>query len=205
MNSPARTERLSQWLFNPFRFVAGVGASAAGLVLHMLAAWHASATGIVYDGLLHVGLGTLGFARQLGGMLLGVVILVLLLWVAGKALSRSSFRFVDLLGTQLLARWPFLLMGLTLFHIPGYRELLEKLVSLPPNQIALALSADDLLLLTAVSVLPLACAAWTGVLMYRSFQVSCNVKGAWAIATFIGVFVIASALTARALRLTGIL
>ena len=36
----------------------------------------------------------------------------LVLWVGGKIISQSDFRAVDLLGTQALARWPTLFIGL---------------------------------------------------------------------------------------------
>src|ERR1700733_9834534 len=102
-------------LINPSVYLAGAPALCLGLAAILLAALIGSLGNIHFDGLLdtHVGAHVPPWIFFLEGILdllsLGLVLLVL-----GRIISRTSFRTVDVLGTQALARWPMALLSVVL-------------------------------------------------------------------------------------------
>lgn len=198
---PPRPNQLLDWLFNPFLFVAGLPALGAGLALLLLNIGLAQVAGMHFDGLLHIGLGPWSPARQLLLAVLTMTLLILLLWIAGKLQSGSRFRLLDLAGTQLLARWPFTFAVLPLL-VPEFRAIFLRISTLPPGDIPAQLSGSDMFSLTAYSLLALAVTAWTLTLMYRSFAVSCNVKGGKALIVFVVVVLLVMVLGGPLLRPT---
>src|SRR6218665_1367606 len=101
---------MKTWLFNPFERLAGWPALLYGLLIIVVTALVACGGGIHLDGVvdLHV-------AEQVslsGSLLEGLInwlCMVLFVYLAGLLFSRSSIRFIDVLGTQALARFPFLI------------------------------------------------------------------------------------------------
>ena len=99
-------------LVNPFRYVAGVRALAAGLALIAAASCWLHALGLCQDSYLHFGPAPDGFtvwhvaALQIGMWLAPA----LALYGCGRALSPSRIRLVDVLGTTALAQAPILLL-----------------------------------------------------------------------------------------------
>ena len=59
----------------------------------------------------------------------------------------------------------------------------------------------DLFVVVLVSIVILAMVIWMIVLMYRAFAVSCNVRGAKAIWTFIGTLILAEIVSKVAIYL----
>jgi hypothetical protein len=118
--------------------------------------------------------------------------LSIVLLVCGKIISRSAFRAVDLLGTQALARWPTVLIALAALP-PAFqrftRELLEWL------QQGKQFDMSDLAVFTLIVIVMIPVICWVVALMYKSFSVSCNVKGGKAIGTFIAGLIIAEAVS----------
>lgn len=187
-------------LFNPFAFVAGGLALVLGLVMILLAGWAGSWSGAHFDGVLdaHVGWhGPLWFFLVEG--LIDWLCLTLVLLIAGKLLSSSSFRVIDLAGTQALARWPTVLASLACLPA-GFRRfsgvLLREAVK-PMPQIPFA--NPDALVFLAVTVAMLAFTVWMVAMMYQSFSISCNVRGQKAGWTFVAALLLAEILSKVAL------
>ncbi|HTR01018.1 MAG TPA: hypothetical protein VMH83_13550 [Candidatus Acidoferrum sp.] len=190
--SAETSNNMFDWLFNPFRVVAGWRAFGIGLGLIVVTSVHGALAGVRFDGLLRINMGETTIVFELAKQLGFTAIYIALLGIAGKLLSRSQFRLLDLVGTQWLARWPFVLVSLVLFHIPGYKELTLKLLTMKPVDIATSIEGSEMLLLMGVGLAVLAMTVWTLILQYFSFAVSCNVKGGKAVTVFIIVFLVAS-------------
>lgn len=179
-------KRLSQWLFNPFRFVAGFRALLLGLAIILLSAflgWHGSTH---FDGVIdvHTGLqGPLWFFFAEG--LINWICMAIPLFFFGLIVSRRSFRMIDVLGTQALARWPYLVTSLVM--LPGAnRRFAEYLMSrLGLGATSVSINYIDMLIFAFAMFLSILMAIWMVALMYRAYAVSCNIKGARAIITFI--------------------
>ena len=182
----AASSRLCQWLFNPFKFVAGYKALLSGLVIILLSAFVASFGNTHFDGVLdvHTGLEAPLWCFFAEG-LIDWVCMAVPLFFFGLIVSCSSFRAIDVLGTQALARGPYLIAAVAMLPDANRRfgeYLMTKLTQAGPT---VAINYADVLIFAFAIILTILMAVWMVALMYRAYAVSCNIRGAKAIATFI--------------------
>jgi len=175
-----------QWLFNPFKFVAGYKALLSGSGIILISAFIASLGNTHFDGVLdvHIGLEAPLWCFFAEGLINWVCVAVPLLFF-GLIVSRSSFRVIDVLGTQALARGPYLIAAVVMLPDANRRfgeYLTARLFQSGP---AVAINYVDVLIFAFAIILIILMAVWMVALMYRAYAVSCNIKGAKAIATFI--------------------
>jgi hypothetical protein len=183
-NTPQPRPRIAEWLFNPFKYLAGVQALGIGLAAILLAGFLGSLSNSHFDGVLDFHTGAAFPLRVL--LLEGIVdwlALALVLALVGKAVSRTAFRAVDLFGTQAMARWPTLFIVVVAL-LPGYQRatltLTQQLMTSPGAMPHFA--PADLAAFGLAIVVILAAMVWMVTLMYRSYSLCCNVrgvKGAW--------------------------
>ena len=198
----APSNRLSQWLFNPFRFVAGYKALLLGLAIILASAFFASLGNTHFDGVLDVHMGLEAplwcfFAEGL----INWMCMVILLFFFALIVSRSSYRTIDILGTQALARWPYLVTALVMLPDANQRfveYLMSKYTQTTP---IVAINYTDMFIFAFIMILAILMMIWMVALMYRAYAVSCNIKGAKGIVTFIVSLVLAEALSKFAILL----
>jgi hypothetical protein len=198
----ANSNRLSQWLFNPFRFIAGFKALLLGLAIILISAFVGSFSNTHFDGVLdlHTGAAAPMWFFLVEG-LIDWVCMVVPLFLFGLIVSRSSFRTIDVLGTQALARWPYLIAALAMLPNANKRVLeylMSKLIQTAP---AAAINPADVLIFGFAMILLIFTLIWMVALMYRAYTVSCNIKGARAIVTFIVGLIAAEAISKFAMFL----
>jgi len=180
------SSRLCQWLFNPFKFVAGYKALLSGLVIILLSGLIASFGNAHFDGVLdvHTGLESpLWFFFAEG--LINWVCMAVPLFFFGLIVSRTSFRMIDVLGTQALARGPYLIAALAMLPDANRRfgeYLTARLTQAAP---AVAINYADVLIFAFALIVIILMAVWMVALMYVAYTLSCNIKGAKAVITFI--------------------
>jgi len=185
-SQPSPDKRLSQWLFNPFKFIAGFRALLLGVAIILLSAFFGWLGNTHFDGVIdvHTGLqGPLWFFCTEG--LINWVCMAIPLFFFGLIVSHRSFRMIDVLGTQALARWPYLVTSLAM--LPGAnRRFAEYIMSrLGMGAAAVSINYVDMLIFAFAMLLSILMVIWMVTLMYRAYAVSCNIKGAKAIITFI--------------------
>jgi hypothetical protein len=191
-----------EWLFNPFRFIAGFKALLLGLAIVLISVFVGSLSNTHFDGVLdvHIGLkAPLWFFLAEG--LIDWVCMVIPLFFFGLIMSRSSFRTIDVLGTQALARWPYLITAIVMLPDANQRVityLMSKLIQTAP---AAAINPADVLVFGFAMIVVLLMTIWMVALMYRAYAVSCNIKGARAVVTFIVGLIAAEAISKLALFL----
>jgi hypothetical protein len=175
------------WLFNPFMYVAGWQALVAGLLFMFITAILASLSTIRFDGVIDIHFGEhLSFMSQIKMLLIDYAALSLLLIIIGMILSKSQYRFIDIIGTQLIARWPILLVVVLALAV-NPDPLIEASKQINPQEVK-AMFTGTFILFLFVSILV---TVWMIVLMYRSYAVSFNLNGSKAIVSFIICFVLA--------------
>ena len=179
------------WLFNPFHFLAGGPALAWGAACIVLTAMLGGAFDYRYSGVLSFQLSTptpIWHAITQG--LAAWIVPSILLYLAGRGLSRSRVRLIDVFGTQALARAPGLLVALIVVS-PPFRDLTTSLIA----QGASHFSVAQLTAITVIGTVIVLLLVWIVLLMYRAFAVSCNVAGGWAIAAFIAAIAVSEVAT----------
>jgi hypothetical protein len=182
----AKSNHLSQWLFNPFRFIAGFKALLVGLAIILISAFVCSFSDTHFDGVIdvHPGLGApLWFFFAEG--VINWICMVIPLFFFGLIVSRSSFRIIDVLGTQALARWPYLITSVVMFPDANRRVIAYLMSKFAQTAPAAAINSADVLIFGFAMIVTILMAIWMVALMYRAYAVSCNIKGARAVVTFI--------------------
>lgn len=192
----ANSNRLSQWLFNPFRFIAGFKALLLGLAIILISAFVGSFGNTHFDGVLDVHIGfeaPLWFFFAEG--LIDWICMVIPLFFFGLIVSRSSFRMIDVFGTQALARWPYLITAAVLFPDANRKVIVYLMSKLTQTAPVAAINYVDVFVFAFAMLLTILMVIWMVALMYRAYAVSCNIKGARAIITFIVSLIGAEALS----------
>ena len=194
--TPNQDRKPALLLFNPFVYIAGAQALFLGWAAILAAGLLGAMSHTHLDGVLdvhsgaHVPLWVFLSEGMIDWLCLAGVLLII-----GRITSRTSFRSIDVLGTQALARWPTLFVSLV--TLPrGFQRfgnyLAEQL--LKPGAKPEFNTADAAVFCAAVlAIVLLTC--WVVVLMYKAYSVSCNVTGGKAIGTFIGGLVLAEILS----------
>ncbi|MCL2701027.1 MAG: DUF3887 domain-containing protein [Phycisphaerae bacterium] len=190
--------RITTLLFNPFHYVAGGKALLIGLAVILFIGWLGSLKNIHFNGVLSLHVLHLTFplwAFLAEGVIAWVSMAVLLL-IAGKIFSKTSFRAIDVFGTQALARWPSLFTGLLLFVSADALMRLgdRKVQQIRHPEAAIDSSVMDIVVVVLVVIVGISLVCWMVYLMYKGYSVSCNIKGGRAIGTFIVALILAELL-----------
>lgn len=194
--TPSSRPRVTTLLFSPFVVIAGASSLLLGVALILLAGGVGYLSDAHFDGVLDVHAGAhlpLWFTLSEG--LLAWLTLALVLFAAGRLLSRTAFRAVDLFGTQALARWPMVFVSLACLA-PGFQRVTKQLIELlpqlaaNPNDVKMPPLGMDAAVFGAVTFVMLICTVWMVALMWKSFSHCCNVRGGKAVIGFIiGLFI----------------
>jgi hypothetical protein len=192
--------KLSQILFHPFLRIAGATSLALGLAAIVLTALIGSGQGLHFDGVLdtHVGKSGPWWLFVTEGLIDWLSLAVLMLF-AGRIISKTAFRGIDLLGTQALARWPTVLTALACLA-PGFHRfsdvLTKSIIGLKPGQVPqLPHAGPDAVVFGLVTLFMLACTVWMVALMWRSFSHCCNLRGGKAVGIFVITLLLAELLS----------
>lgn len=194
---------MKTWLLKPFDRVAGGPALLTGLIVLLLTAGLAWHNGLQTDGVLDLHFQTeLSLIDLLVQGLINWLVLSVCLLIAGRWLSKTKFRSLDLFGTQALARWPMLLavIYLSIPALGGRIEaltlrLLEAMPTEPDQVMASSEYLLDALWLTLISLPLMACVIWMIWLMYHSYALACNLRGQRAFFSFAGALLLAEILS----------
>lgn len=197
-NSTRPPRSLATWLWNPFQLVAGGPALFSGIGVLLFTGLLAAPTHTHFDGVLdtHVGFPAPLFVFLTEGII-NWLCLAAVLWVGGVCLKGwKSFRALDLFGTQALARWPFLLTAVVCF-LPPFRGMTEKLhqAAVTGSLTIPQASSAEWIGFTFVTLIMIAVTVWFVALAWKSFRISCDLRGGKAVATFIVGIIVAEALS----------
>jgi hypothetical protein len=196
MTDTTNSNRLIQWLFNPFRFIAGFQSLLIGLAIILISGFVGSFSNTHFDGVLDVHTGAaapMWFFLAEG--LIDWISMALPLFVFGLIVSRSSFRMIDVLGTQALARWPYLIAAIAL--LPDANRRVLEYITLQIMQAAstTTINTEDVFIFGFAMIVVILMLIWMVALMYQAYAVSCNIKGARAVVTFIVSVILAEVLS----------
>ena len=169
-------------LFNPFHKIAGYKAFVLGTLIAALTIFVSLYSHSLFDGVIdfHKASYT-NYWPYLTFYLISWICLIFYFGLAGILWSRTKFRWIDLVGTTLLSRFPLLIVAILAFAIPFYNH--EQLSDISKIHFSVSF-----LIASGISLL---CIIWTVALYYNSYRVSLNIKGARAVWSFITVLVLA--------------
>ena len=177
---------ISQWLFNPFSFVAGYQALLLGLGIMLISAFIGFLGNTHFDGVLdvHKGLEAPLWLFLAEGIIDWLTI-AMPLFFFGLLVSSSSLRMIDVFGTQALARWPYIVTSVVMLPEANQRVGAYIIFRLTSTAASVTIDYMDMLIFIFAIIVGIFMSVWMVALMYRAYVVSCNIKGARAIVTFI--------------------
>jgi hypothetical protein len=183
---------ISNWLFNPFIYLAGWPALSTGIVAILIAGYLGSLSRTHFDGVLDVHTG--GNAPLWFFLIAGIMnwlCMSIACCVISRIASKKRFRLIDVFGTQAFARWPSILAALATL-MPGFKRFTHTLVKLAQTQkIPDSFNIVDATVFTTVTVIILITICWMVRLMYKGFQISCDPKKERAMQLFIAALLLA--------------
>ena len=183
-------------LLNPFKFIAGIKSLIAGILIILATAFIGYLSHTNFPDLISVKIcPAFPLWYFIIQSLANWLVFSLILYFGSIIFSASAVRFIDIIGTQALARAPYIIVSwigfsnsFTLFS----KYLLWKGLHIgnPVNlSIGNAITAFTLMTLSILTLL------WMVTLMFNAFRVSSNLKGIKSIVLFIIVFIISLVLT----------
>ena len=177
---------ISQWLFNPFSFVAGYQALLLGLGIMLISAFIGFLGNTHFDGVLdvHTGLEAPLWVFLAEGII-DWMSLAIPLFFFGLIVSTSALRIIDVPGTQALARWPYLITAIVMLPEANRRAGAYLVAKLGFAAAPAAINYRDMFIFGFAIIVGIFMAIWMVALMYKAYTVSCNIKGTRAIITFI--------------------
>ncbi len=186
-------------VFNPFSYIAGTEALFYGLALISLTALLGWASNTWLDGLLDLHYGpaapfwihlALGFTNWLS--------MVIVLTPMAMMLSPSRVRFVDIAGTQALARAPMLIATATGFLTAPHQVGQWAVYTFLGEGESVELAGHHIIIAALTILVIVLMVIWMVVLMYNAYKVSANIKGTRAGLSFTAAILIAYAISKAA-------
>lgn len=181
-------------LFNPFQFIAGTKALIIGVIVIILTAICNYFVNKPFTFLINWSM-----IRTIIESLAGWFLFSTLLYILGRIFSKSRIRFIDVLGTQALARIPFIFTAL-ISLIPMFNKFIAYLlwtavkigkeVEVATHEIVLSLFLYAMLFFAMI---------WGLILMFNAFKVSTNLKGEKGVWLFV-IALVFSLITSVAVR-----
>lgn len=197
---------MKEKLFNPFLRIAGMKAFAISLIFLVASALLAWAFATNFDGALDIHFGGKSSLQAHTVMILiDAGALVLAFYLLAVVLTKGKTRFVDILGTVTLARFPLVLAPLLNIDNINTRigdkilyGMRDKIGSAAIGDIhcqPCTISTFEYVYLIMSILLTLLMIIWYVALLYRAYTVSSNLKGAKAIISFIVGLILAEILS----------
>jgi hypothetical protein len=187
---------MTNYLFNPFKFIAGGKSLIAGLLVLLSTAFIGFIGNTHFPDLISLKMSPgFPFVYLLLQNLSNWIVFSTLLYIAALIASPSSVRAIDIFGTQALARFPYFIAAFTGFSGSLERfgqAMVEK--ALHGNS-GIDLSPFDIIMAIILTLVIVLMMVWMVALMYKAFTVSANMKGTKAVVIFIVVFIVSVAIT----------
>lgn len=182
-----KNNNIFSFLLNPFHKIAGAKALLIGFFIWALTVFLGCKNNLIYDGVFDIHIGKVSLIQAFSSSFIAILVLILLLYVAGKIFSDSKIRFIDVAGTLTLSRTPFLLVSLIGFF-PFFARLENNLTGVLINFDFTSINWGLLLCFILVSGIA---TIWFLLLAYNAFSVSCNLRGGKAVVIFVSTVLIA--------------
>lgn len=164
------------FMFNPFTRIAGWQAVGFGLVFVLLTGVIGTFSNVSFDGVIDMHLSNqLTFFQSFSYLAIDMISLVLVMSITGLFISKG-FRFVDILGTMILAKSPYIILA-----IAGYFSKSPDVTEILKNPYVIFQSVSFLIIM----LLSLPVTIWSIALMYNALKISCGVKGSKLTIAFI--------------------
>ena len=181
-------KKIWDYLFHPFRFIAGVKALILGILVMILLVGLCYLTDTELNGAFdnHLGCQKSTFINQIYYVFGVYIIMIIVFYITAILAGGKKVRFIDIAGTFALAKIPLIFAILCLFPMSkafcGIIDLANPTSLSPENMrqiMILSLKMSPLLIVGMAMII------WYIVLLYNGYSVSANVRSTKGVLTFI--------------------
>lgn len=189
-------------LINPFRYISDVKALMIGLGVMLVTILVAIPGKTFFPDVISVKVGAVSFpfSYLLLQTLANWLILSLVMFALAKVASSSNIRAIDILGTQALARAPFLVVALVGLPAPVSRALQSIMSEIQRQGLAAIPQPSDLATVSVVGIFVLLMLVWYITLSVNALRVSANLKGGRLAVVFVASLILAVVLSMLATK-----
>jgi hypothetical protein len=184
-----------QKLFNPFVQIAGTKSLIYGLSITLITCLLCSFFNTRFDGVLDAHF-TLKQSYYLPfiDLLVNMGCITFVFYVLGVSLTHGKTRFIDILGTTTLARFPYLIVPL--LNIQNLNSSIgTKLLNSLLQQSKIVLTSAEWIFLISSGIIALLITIWYIYLLFKAYAISTNLKKTTLIISFIGGIILAEILS----------
>lgn len=178
-------------LFNPFIKIAGAKALGIGLIFIIISSILAYLFQTHFDGVLDAHFGEITqWWIPLAENGINILSVFVILYPMAALLTKGRIRWIDILGTTVLARFPLILMplgniGSTMQHMG--EEFLKNKGEMPEFNF----STGQLIFIIVFTIFSIALLVWYVALLFKAYKVSSNLKQGKLIISFIAGLLLA--------------
>lgn len=174
-----KNSTLYEWLFTPFKFIAGNKALIIGIVVLVLLSILGYLGNVHFTGVIGFSIADINYSSpylvhavyQISAWLSMVVVF----YITARIVSKSAVRLVDIAGTMAISQAPFLLIAL-FGLIPAVHLSIgnPEAVNLPE---IIQILKDNIVMISIISIISILVMVWSIILKYNAYSVSANIKG----------------------------
>lgn len=169
-----------EFLYNPFTRIAGVKSLLLGLAIMLITSVVAYYSHTRFDGIVdsHGGGDYAPYYLYLIDALNAWLSVVIVFYPISLFVTKFRSRFVDVAGTFLIARVPFIFDALATFYLSKseVNKFLQAIVL--KTKVEYTISTLDWMLFVGTILFLILCAVWNIALNYNAFKINTNLKGA---------------------------
>ena len=180
-----KNKTILSWLVNPFTHIAGGKAVIIGLGIQILTVFAGNLNNIHFDGALDIHGGSkLTLVQDFLLWGISVASIIILMYASGLILTKG-FRFIDILGTVLIARTPYIInvIAISLIEMPSNEAIMADPMSI--------FADTSMLALMSLSIIMILVLIWHVALLYNAYRVSTGLLGNKTVISFIIVIFLA--------------
>lgn len=172
-------------LFNPFLKIAGEKAFAIACVFVLLSSILAYFFNTHFDGVLDVHYSEVNhWSVPFIENGINILSLFLIFYIFGLILTKGRVRWIDILGTTMLARYPFVIMPFG--NIGNYiQNFGEKILENPSEIASIQFSTLEITYFICFTILSIFVVIWYISLLFNAYKISTNLKKGTLIGSFI--------------------
>ncbi|MDU1891269.1 MAG: hypothetical protein E6767_11315 [Dysgonomonas sp.] len=188
---------LKDWLFSPFKFIAGGKALILGIITMLLLSILAYFSITHFDGAIdiHYGFGNSPYLLHAYYQICNWIVLTIVFYITAYIVTKSSIRFIDIAGTLALSQAPLIIAALWGLTSMAHLEISgEEMRGMRIDELTTMLK-DNILGITLTVFVILIPAIWNIILKYNAYSVSANIKGNKGVMSFIIALLISEVIT----------
>lgn len=172
--------------YNPFRYIAGIKSLLSGIGILIVTALIASKSNVFFPDIISVKISPeISFFDLILQGLTNILIAGLVFYILATTTSKTQVRFIDIIGTQALARFPYVFAALIGFSNSLHKYTNYILSTISSNGANNQINQSEIIIAISLLLFVLLLSIWMITLMFNAYKTCSNLKGTRLTVSFI--------------------